>query len=656
MDNTSSLSKPQFFKGKSYCLDLPTSLGSLKKTKYLQFIKDHGGRVDFSITSKTCYYVTSIENITNPSTRTKTALKTKVPILLDTYIYECFSNVQCIDIYDYLYIDGKPACETIPNFFNIEETIEQSIKQANFVLNSLKQSLVCYSEHSNNNGNNNNSSDNNNFFNELEPEIEKVSDNDNDSMFSFSLFDKEPSSPNKLDKDDDDDIRSTTSSYSNLSNFSFLSEHSFKKKPLSRFEQILLEKKEQTQKRREELKRIEEEKKIAKQEILDQKKKEKEEKLKQLQKEKEEKILQEKERRKLTLEKTRSSPLSTFTSKPTLSSRLLAPKPTFGGSTALHSESNSINPTSTLLSSKYSTSTTSSLSSGLLSRPSSSSYLKTSSFNKTTFGSSSIDSSKKPKSSFKIKIDHEAIKIQKEKEKQERALKAANDLLIKKQEKEERTRAYFEEKQSEEDRIEKEKAQKKKEDLEAYLKRQEKRLKKEQEALERERKEQEPPVAELPNEDLRKLFVGGINCEDLDDKTKRDAKKVEKIKLKRLNFLLHHFSAYGEVQKRVVKLDKGVFFITFKKIENCEAVVKHYSNMENKLKAIESIKLDPKATPQTTPNKHFYVRRVKNFDNAKKKEVKDIAAKEATKVQAQQDLIKKKEREDNEGFEDWTTV
>ncbi|KAN0014413.1 hypothetical protein ACTFIU_000731 [Dictyostelium citrinum] len=657
-----------FFKGKSFCLDFPTSLSPTKKSQYTQFIKKNGGKIDFSITSKTNYYVTHLSNVESQSLRTKNALKLNIGILLDTFIYNCFDNKinSSSDFINYLYINGIPANQTIN-----ENVIENSISETYFILNNIlstfKQpttpSTSSISSNNINNNHNNNSNNNGNYDRDDENEEDYESDySESESSYGLDMFsinsdsDYRPYIPKSLPTIvtttpppprksisfnttpstnifsptslisttttttgtsssifssklfTPSSLVSATSTSVNLTNnlFESITNDLTNKsnKPLSKFEILLLQKKENNEKKKMEIQKVEDEKKRIKEEQLELKKKERQEKLEQSQKEKQIKIEAEKERRKLVLEKTKST-LST--------DQLIKLK----SNITINNNVNNSNGN-----------------------------------NKKTNG-------KFKSTSFGLQIDHEGIRIKKEQEKQDRLKRIEIEKETKRREKEERTKLFHDNK-NELERIEnEEKIRKQKESLDAFLKRQEKRLAKEKkEQKEREEAKQqnsiESPVVITKepevDEDLRKLFVGGINCDDITDtKILRDSKKLEKIRNRRIQSLLKLFDKFGQVQKRTINSSKGLFFITYRDIESCTKAIEFYSIKENRKLAIDEITKLPKKSPLYNPNKKFYVKIVKSNEKAKKKQFFEKQKIENLKITAKSELQKEEDAE----FADW---
>ncbi|KAK5581600.1 hypothetical protein RB653_001637 [Dictyostelium firmibasis] len=650
-----------FFKGKSFCLDFPTSLSPTKKSQYTQFIKKNGGKIDFSITSKTNYYITHHSNIISQSLRTKNALKLNIAILLDTFIYDCFNNkINSLDFINYLYINGVPANETIN-----ETVIENSISQTFFFLCDILSTFEHNTKPSlSTNDSLRISSDDSDSCSSFVEEEEE--DRLSESSYGLDMFsvnsdsDYHPhitktlptitttttttttttsttTTPTKktiFNPITSTKIFSPTSLISKSSNLftptittassisspliststlttnlfdSITNDINKSNKPLSKFELLLLQKKENADKKKIEIQKIEEEKKRIKDEQLELKRKEKQEKLEVAQKEKQIKIESEKERRKFVLEKTKSS-LS-----PDQLIKLTKSNITVNNNNNNNSNNNNKNNINNKLKS----------------------------------------------TSFGLQIDHEGIRIKKEQEKQDRLKKVEIEKETKKREKEERTRLYHGNK-IELERIEKEeKIRKQKESLEAFLKRQEKRLAKEKkEQKEREELKQngidaavtttvvvkEPEV----DEDLRKLFVGGVNCDDITNKL-IDPKKLEKIRERRIQELLKLFDKFGQVQKRTINSSKGLFFITYKDIESCTKAVEFYSTPDNRKFAIEEITKKPKKSPLYNPNQKFYVKLVKSNEKAKKKQFFDKNKIENLKITAKNELQKEEDAE----FADW---
>ncbi|KAM9973888.1 hypothetical protein ACTFIW_007550 [Dictyostelium discoideum] len=611
-----------FFKGKSFCLDFPTSLSPTKKSQYTQFIKKNGGKIDFSITSKTNYYITHLSNIESQSSRTKNALKLNIDILLDTFIYNCFDNkLNSLDYFNYLYVNGLPANLTIN-----ENIIENSISETYFVLNNIlstfKQQTTTTTSSSLNTININTINNNCNYgFDDKEIYEEEYesselsygldmfeessslsSSSSSSSIFSpVSLISTTQPSPSSL-------LTFTSTLNSNLtSNLyeSITNDLNKPSKPLSKFELLLLQKKENNEKKKLEIQKIEEEKKRIKDEQIEIKRKERQDKLDQSQKEKQIKIESEKERRKLVLEKTKS----------TLTHDQLI-KLTKSNITITNNTNNNKNTNN--------------------------------------------KNNKLKSTSFALQIDHEGIRIKKEQLKLERLKKIEIEKEEKKREKDERTRLFHDNK-NELERIEnEEKIRKQKESLESFLKRQEKRLAKEK----KEQKDREDGIVDSTtttstttivkepevDEDLRKLFVGGINCDDItDSKIVKDLKKLEKIRDKRIQSLLKLFDKFGKVQKRTINSSKGLFFITYFDTESCTKAIQFYSIKENRKAAIEEISKLPKKSPLYNPNKKFYVKIVKSNEKAKKKQIFDKQKIENLKATAKNELQKEQDAE----FDDW---
>ncbi|KAN0040827.1 hypothetical protein ACTFIV_003363 [Dictyostelium citrinum] len=662
-----------FFKGKSFCLDFPTSLSPTKKSQYTQFIKKNGGKIDFSITSKTNYYITHLSNIESQSLRTKNALKLNIGILLDTFIYNCFDNKinSSSDFINYLYINGIPANQTIN-----ENVIENSISETYFILNNIlstfKQpttsSISSININNNNNGNYDRNDDNEedyeSDYSESEssygldmfsinsdsnyrpyipkslptitttttttPPIKSTSFNTTPSTNIFSptslisttttttttssIFSSKLFTPSSLISATSTPVNLTNNLFESITND--LTNKS--NKPLSKFEILLLQKKEDNEKKKMEIQKVEDEKKRIKEEQLELKKKERQEKLEQSQKEKQIKIEAEKERRKLVLEKTKST-LST--------DQLIKLKKS---NITINNNTNTNNNN-----------------------------------NNNSNGNNKKTNGKLKSTSFSLQIDHEGIRIKKEQEKQDRLNRIEIEKETKRREKEERTKLFHDNK-NELERIEnEEKIRKQKESLDAFLKRQEKRLAKEKkEQKEREEAKQqnsigttiEPPTVVITtkepevDEDLRKLFVGGINCDDITDtKILRDSKKLEKIRNRRIQSLLKLFDKFGQVQKRTINSSKGLFFITYRDIESCTKALEFYSIKENRKLAIDEITKLPKKSPLYNPNKKFYVKIVKSNEKAKKKQFFEKQKIENLKITAKSELQKEEDAE----FADW---
>ncbi|KAF2074883.1 hypothetical protein CYY_003802 [Polysphondylium violaceum] len=258
----------------------------------------------------------------------------------------------------------------------------------------------------------------------------------------------------------------------------------------------------------------------------------------------------------------------------------------------------------------------------------------TSSFSSPSFFT--LDKQDKDKSGYENNVYLKQVK-----EEKKRKQKEAKELesLQKAQEKEQRKQAYLDgvEREKQQQELEKQKA------LEAFLVR---KAKREAKALLGEK----PVVVEKPDEDLRKIFVGGIDFKDIQENKKLRPKEKLAIQKKRLDSLVKYMNNFGRVQKRNVF--ENHFFITFEDISSAAKAKSYFENIEHRKIVSTSIKSQLvllKLNELIAPNHKFYVKIVKSQAQAEKKEVQ-----KERQVQAkiEQDKVDEEIKWESQ-FDDW---
>eukprot|EP01132_Coremiostelium_polycephalum_P005596 gene5596-6964_t len=119
--------------------DYSLSVGVTKKNQYNNFIKENGGVIELSLSSKTTHFISNPANIVN-GFKSKSAYKLGCAVLLESFIFDSFTTGNKPNIYPYLYIDGKPANEVLPS--NFEQNIVSSLQQSFNLLVSLSNIKV----------------------------------------------------------------------------------------------------------------------------------------------------------------------------------------------------------------------------------------------------------------------------------------------------------------------------------------------------------------------------------------------------------------------------------------------------------------------------------------------------------------------------------
>jgi len=245
----------------------------------------------------------------------------------------------------------------------------------------------------------------------------------------------------------------------------------------------------------------------------------------------------------------------------------------------------------------------------------------------------------KDKSGYENNLYLKQIKQDKKKKLLETRELEANQ---KKNEKELRRQQYLQgvEKEKLEQELEKQKA------LEAFLVR---KAKREAKALLGEK----PVVEERPDEDLRKIFVSGIDFKDIQENKKLKPKQKVDIQKKRLDALLKYMNNFGRVQKRNVF--ESHFFITYEDSESAAKAKTYFENIENRKTVVNAIKSQLtmlKLDELIAPNHKFYVKLVKSQIKAQKKETnkqKEIEAK------IEQDKVNEELQWESQ-FDEWETA
>jgi len=226
----------------------------------------------------------------------------------------------------------------------------------------------------------------------------------------------------------------------------------------------------------------------------------------------------------------------------------------------------------------------------------------------------------------KAKLEEERIKAEKEKKKKEikaekRSKKRAQNKqqqeeyeLQKQQKLQDRRRKREEEaikKQEEEESIKKQKEIAR---LEYAARKEKKRLKVE--------KEQELENSPAPTDDARKLFVGGLNLDDLKKlNITLDPESEKALKLTRAKHLFKLFALFGDIEKiRDYTLSKNHFFVSYTNEMSCKDALKLLTNYDERRKFVKHIR-ETLTTKEAinAPNAHFYVRSVNSLQNGRKK-------------------------------------
>jgi len=232
----------------------------------------------------------------------------------------------------------------------------------------------------------------------------------------------------------------------------------------------------------------------------------------------------------------------------------------------------------------------------------------------------------------KKKAKKEEAKIKAEKEKKKKEIKAerraSKRALYKEQQKEYESEKHQKLesrklKREEDEKIKKEEEEKVKIQKETarleYAERQErKRLKAEKEKI----KANTPK----PQDDDRKLFVGGLNLEDLKKlNITLDPTSEKTLKRTRSNHLFKLFAQFGQIEKiRDFTHTQNHFFVTYSDPTSCQKAIGALDNYDERRRLVKEIKdnltkTGGKKEALNAPNAHFYVRIVRSLKTGPRK-------------------------------------
>ena len=120
----------------------------------------------------------------------------------------------------------------------------------------------------------------------------------------------------------------------------------------------------------------------------------------------------------------------------------------------------------------------------------------------------------------------------------------------------------------------------------------------------------------------RKVFVGKLGMEDLEEKLKMNPPLIEKCCQLRRQFFQEEFQKFGRVEGFEWREERGCLFITFEDKEGAKRMMKEMKEHEKRKELVERVgeRVEEKrAAKVVVPKGMFYVRWPKNYLNQKKK-------------------------------------